>query len=69
VKIFDGQFILNFSWKELLPKLLHLLVSKPLIEHGGTQMSGEDFKTSVVTALCMLDWPRHILEDITAMFM
>lgn len=66
--IFKYFFCYIFSWKELLPKLLHLLVEKPNLECDGTQMSGQEFKCSVITSLCMVDWKSSIV-DFAAMFM
>lgn len=59
----------NFSWKEILPEILNVLVEVELLEHNDSEMTGLEYKTQLVNSLCMLVWSPDIVTSLTSMFM
>ncbi|XP_014248674.1 Fanconi anemia group I protein [Cimex lectularius] len=56
------------SWKDLLPKLLSVVVKKNIIDHYGTDMTGEAYKKQVINALCQPNWNSAVLCSVASMF-
>lgn len=59
----------SFSWKDFLPKLLNKVVEEGFIQHNGTKKKGSEYKSEVIIAICIFDWPNEIITDIASMFM
>nr|XP_024215978.1 Fanconi anemia group I protein isoform X1 [Halyomorpha halys] len=57
------------SWKDILPKILSILVGKKEVDHYGSEMSGEEYKSQVITTLAQTKWHSEILPSIADMFM
>ncbi|XP_065353781.1 Fanconi anemia group I protein [Cloeon dipterum] len=55
-------------WKEILPRLLLLLKEKPVVNHCGTDMSGLEYRSQVLKALCNAEWKPENITMIAAMF-
>ncbi|KAL0269203.1 UNVERIFIED_CONTAM: hypothetical protein PYX00_007013 [Menopon gallinae] len=55
-------------WKDLIPKLLNKVVEEDFIEHNGSRMKGSEYKSEVIIAICLFDWPDGIVTDVASMF-
>lgn len=62
-----GTFV--FSWKELLPGALNVLVEREVVEYNGLEISGADYKAQVIDSLCLIEWSASILTLMISMFM
>lgn len=58
-----------FSWKDLLPEILNVLIERELVENNGLEMSGLDYKKQVIESLCLMEWSANILTVMVSMFM
>lgn len=58
-----------FSWKDLLPGVLNVLLEREIVENNGVEMSGMDYKTQVIESLCLMEWPASVLTLMISMFM
>lgn len=63
------SIFLYFSWKEFLPKLLNVMIEKEEVEHNGSMMTGWEYKSEIVTAICVNDWSDSTVTNIASMFM
>lgn len=57
-----------YSWKDLLPELLNVLVEREVVEHNGVEISGVDYKTQFIDSLCLMEWSANILTLLVSMF-
>ncbi|XP_039277533.1 Fanconi anemia group I protein [Nilaparvata lugens] len=55
-------------WKDLLPKLMNVIETRKDVDHGGTEMSGTEFKNRIVQTICVLSWEPPIVTSLTGMF-
>ena len=58
-----------YSWKELLPKILSVVVEKKELDYAGTEVSGVEFKHRIIQAICSAKWNPKIVTPMAAMFM
>lgn len=58
-----------FSWKELLPELLNVIIEKEFVEYNDIEMRGVDYKTELINSLCMFEWSSNIVILLAVMFM
>ncbi|XP_049848207.1 Fanconi anemia group I protein-like [Schistocerca gregaria] len=56
-------------WKDVLPKLLHLLKQKERVEYEGVEMTGADYKDKIINSLCMAKWRPEVINPLAAMFL
>ncbi|XP_049952451.1 Fanconi anemia group I protein-like [Schistocerca serialis cubense] len=56
-------------WKDVLPKLLHLLKQKERVEYEGVEMTGADYKDKIINSLCMAKWRPEVISPLAAMFL
>ncbi|PNF15306.1 hypothetical protein B7P43_G01000 [Cryptotermes secundus] len=61
----DGE---RTSWKDLLPKLLSVLVSNDSVNHAGIDMTGSEYKSEVIRTLLMVQWRPSIVTSLASMF-
>ncbi|KAJ4441625.1 hypothetical protein ANN_11481 [Periplaneta americana] len=61
----DGE---QTSWKDLLPKLLTLLVASDTVNHEGVDLNGVEYKTEVIRTLLMVKWRPSIITSLASMF-
>lgn len=59
----------NYSWKDLFPELLKLLMAMPKIIVNDQVKSGAEFCDSQIKILLSVRWPETILSSIGAMFL
>nr|XP_034193738.1 Fanconi anemia group I protein isoform X2 [Osmia lignaria] len=56
------------SWKDLLPVLLEMLENEKYIIHMGAEVSGDEYKSLIVKAICNYRWNVNILASLAKMF-
>ncbi|XP_029045832.2 Fanconi anemia group I protein isoform X1 [Osmia bicornis bicornis] len=56
------------SWKDLLPVLLEMLENEKYIVHMGAQVSGDEYKSLIVKAICNYRWNVNLLPSLAKMF-
>lgn len=61
--------LLYFSWKELLPELLNIIIERDLFEFEGEEHIGPEFKSNFINTLCQLVWSPSVVTTLTYMFM
>ncbi|KAJ9598017.1 hypothetical protein L9F63_026879 [Diploptera punctata] len=55
-------------WKDLLPKLLHVIVGFDEVNHAGVDMTGSEYKSEVIRTLLMIQWQPSIATSLASMF-
>ncbi|RZC32682.1 FANCI HD2 domain containing protein [Asbolus verrucosus] len=58
----------HYTWKELMPELLNVIIEKECVEHNNQQMTGLDYKHQLINTMCMLQWSPSIVTPLAAMF-
>ncbi|XP_067004325.2 Fanconi anemia group I protein [Anabrus simplex] len=58
----------QMCWKDLLPKLLSNLEVMNKVEHSGTEMTGLEYKSRVISSLCMAKWKPAVVTSLAGMF-
>lgn len=61
----DGE---RTSWKDLLPKLLSVLVANGSVNHAGIDMTGSEYKSEVIRTLLMVQWRPSIVTSLASFF-
>lgn len=56
------------SWKDLLPKILSVLVTNDLLNHSGVEMSGSEYKSEIIRTLVMMQWHPSVVTSLASMF-
>jgi hypothetical protein len=57
------------SWKDLLPKLLRVLVANGSVNHAGIDMTGSEYKSEVIRTLLMVQWRPSVVTSLASLFM
>ncbi|XP_058794927.1 Fanconi anemia group I protein homolog [Phymastichus coffea] len=58
----------HMSWKDVLPVLLEKLEDEKSINYRGTDVSGQDYKITILRSICDIDWDTKILTSLAKMF-
>ncbi|XP_076759564.1 Fanconi anemia complementation group I [Xylocopa sonorina] len=56
------------SWKDLLPVLLETLENEKYIIYEDAEVSGIEYKSLIVKAICSSEWNVNLLPSLTKMF-
>ncbi|KAK1122548.1 hypothetical protein K0M31_008998 [Melipona bicolor] len=56
------------SWKDLLPALLEALENEKYIVYADAEVSGTEYKSLIVKAICNYHWDVNLLPSLTKMF-
>lgn len=56
------------SWKDLLPKILSVLVTNDSVNHSGVDMTGSEYKSEVIKTLLMVQWQPSVVTSLASMF-
>ncbi|CAK9794572.1 Fanconi anemia group I protein [Anthophora plagiata] len=56
------------SWKDLLPVLLETLENEKYVIYADTQVSGSEYKSLIVKAICNCQWDVNLLPSMAKMF-
>ncbi|KAK0173374.1 hypothetical protein PV328_006584 [Microctonus aethiopoides] len=65
IRVNDDNF---FSWKDMLPDILQILQEEKYINHRGTEVSGTEYKSQVISSICNQPWEIEILTPLATMF-
>ncbi|PSN53494.1 hypothetical protein C0J52_16738 [Blattella germanica] len=55
-------------WKDLLPKLLTVILTCDEVNHNGVDMTGSEYKSEVIRTLLMVQWQPSIATSLASMF-
>ncbi|XP_066260512.1 Fanconi anemia group I protein homolog [Euwallacea similis] len=58
----------SISWKELLPELLRILSEKDMVIFNDLNYTGQEFKSTFLSTLCMINWCPDKVIQLTSMF-
>ncbi|XP_012153284.2 Fanconi anemia complementation group I isoform X2 [Megachile rotundata] len=56
------------SWKDLLPVLLEMLENEKYLVHADTEVSGDEYKSLIIKAICDYRWNVNLLPSLAKMF-
>ncbi|XP_033206109.2 Fanconi anemia complementation group I isoform X1 [Bombus vancouverensis nearcticus] len=56
------------SWKDLLPALLEALENEKYIVHADAEVSGTEYKSLIIKAICNYHWNVNLLPSLAKMF-
>ncbi|XP_018318528.1 Fanconi anemia group I protein [Agrilus planipennis] len=58
----------DLSWKDLLPEVLNVLSERNRVDYNHAEITGSEYKTQLITSLCMIHWSPEIITSLTSMF-
>lgn len=61
----DDEF---FCWKDVLPLILQILEEEKYISYKGNEVSGAEYKSLIIKAICSQSWELGILTSLAQMF-
>ncbi|KAJ8664238.1 hypothetical protein QAD02_005900 [Eretmocerus hayati] len=61
----DDDFM---SWKDIIPLLLERLEEEKSVSYRGSDVSGPEYKLSIIRSICDIDWDPNVLTALAKMF-
>ncbi|XKL64421.1 hypothetical protein PGB90_004507 [Kerria lacca] len=64
----NPELSLKTSWMDVLPKTLNLINYKKVISYAGSEMSGQEFRSEIIKAICRMNVSSDIVIPLAIMF-
>ncbi|XP_046613959.1 Fanconi anemia group I protein [Neodiprion virginianus] len=61
----DDEFM---SWKDILPQVLEVLEDRKIVVNNGSEMSGKEYRETIIKSLYSGQWDTAVLPSVTTMF-